>query len=46
MKTIGRLASRIARIERGLETALFAATTVVVSGGIVAVFVRLGMGLA
>jgi hypothetical protein len=45
MKTTLPLASRIARIERSLEATLFAAATVVVTGGTVAVFVRLAFGL-
>jgi hypothetical protein len=47
MKTMKPLAFRFPRIERALETVLFTATTVVVTGGVIAVFVRLGMvGLA
>jgi hypothetical protein len=46
MKTMKPVTFRFPRFERALETALFAATTVVVTGGVVAVFVRLGFGLA
>ena len=46
MKTLKPLAFRFAHVERTLEAVLFTATTVVVSGGVVAVFVRLGFGLA
>jgi hypothetical protein len=45
MKTTKSFTFRSARLERSLEATLFAATTVVVSGGIVAVFVRLALGL-
>jgi hypothetical protein len=46
MKTIGLLISTISRLEQSLEAALFAATTVVVASGTVAVFVRLATDLA
>lgn len=47
MKTMKSLAFRFRRIDRTLEAVLFTATTVVVTGGVIAVFVRLGMaGLA
>jgi hypothetical protein len=46
MKTMKPVTFRFPRFERTLETALFTATTVVVTGGVVAVFVRLGFGLA
>jgi hypothetical protein len=46
MKMTNRLAFQVARVERSLEATLFAATTVVVTGGIVAIFVRLAFGLA
>jgi len=45
MKTNRPLAFRLAPTARTLETTLFAATTVVVTGGIVAVIVRLAVGL-
>ena len=44
MKTT--LISRMTRIERKLETTLFAATILVFASGIVAVLVRFGPGLA
>ena len=46
MKTMKPLVFRFSNLARTLETVLFTATTVVVTGGVVAVFVRLGFGLA
>lgn len=46
MKMLNLIASWIARIEGGLEAALFAAATGVVGGGTVAAFVRFGLDLA
>ena len=44
MKKMNLMGERIRRFERALETSLFALTTAVVSGEMVALFVRFALG--